>query len=255
MQPLKISCTAKGEMVTSSMHTQNRTTVFLFGPQALSFHEAAFNQLKATLNDNIHYRWILNTIDKLPSNWETLSKHLPHLRPLAAVNLLEDLKAWLKIGNFPPSCFPLPNILLTPLVVIAELTQYWRYLELSQTGSRDLGNPHSKFSDKAETVGFCTGLLSAAAVSSSSDQASFEKYGAVAIRLAVLVGALIDAQDASTRSHSESVSFSVAWTSPEAESEMKEVLASFSEVRKYSHGSTLTDLTAALIGVPICALR
>jgi hypothetical protein len=44
-------------------------------------------------------------------------------------------------------------------------------------------------------LGFYAGLLAALAVASASNRQEFHKYGAVAVRLAMLVGALIDAQE------------------------------------------------------------
>ena len=94
---------------------------------------------------------------------------------------------------------------------------------------------HGSNKQNTETLGFCTGLLGAIAVSSSATQAQFQHYGAVAIRLAMLIGALVDAQDKSEDLYGESKSFSAAWNSPECGAEMTRILERFPEVRSRSH--------------------
>ena len=111
------------------------------------------------------------------------------------------------------------NILLSPLVVAVQLTQYAKYQE---------GKDSREFSN-IETLGFCTGLLSALAVSCSRNLEELEKYGAVAIRLAMLIGAVVDAQDAMSE-HGPSGSIAASWTSPGAISDLAAVLKAFPDV-------------------------
>lgn len=217
-------------MVASSALRTPGTTVLLFGPQALSFDEETFRQLRSTLLHWSSHGWILDTIAELPDCWETFSKTFPRLQAIPAPKLLDELNKWLRTGEFKWSTGPLPNILLTPLVVITELAQYARYLELRQHNSGDRHDRHAFFQSNTETLGLCTGLLSALAVSSSANQADFQRYGAVAVRLAMLIGALVDAQDASDLD-GEARSLSVAWSSPETRAEMTRILKRFPQVR------------------------
>jgi hypothetical protein len=147
--------------------------------------------------------------------------------------LLKDLSDWIvgAEGDL-QTPFPLPNILLTPLVVITHLSQYWKFLELVQLGSSDHNDPHTSLTRDAETLGLCTGLLSAAAVSCSANKPQLQHYGAVAVRLAMLVGALVDARDTQT---SPSKCLSAAWSSPAAAARMTAILETFPEVRACFH--------------------
>lgn len=206
------------------------TNVLLFGPQVLSFHEQSFSQLRSTLLDTPEHQWILDTTEELVRYWEILSRSLPRLLPVPGTKLLKDLNEWLKTGNFTPTAFPLPNVLLTPLVVITELTQYLRYLDMERHVPSERHDLHGPTKQNTETLGFCTGLLSAVAVASSSNQAQFRQHGAVAIRLAMLIGGLVDAQDRSGDLYGESKSFSAAWNSPECGAEMVRILEDFPEV-------------------------
>ncbi|MCJ1251634.1 hypothetical protein MMC30_008869 [Trapelia coarctata] len=213
-------------MVAPLSHPTLGTTILLFGPHFLSFNEESFDQLRSTLLDSPGHRWMLHTIAELTGYWATLSKAFPSLQTVPGAKLLADLNDWLVTGSFTQATFPLPNILLTPLVVITQLTQYSRYLTLARPDSRD---KHTSFQQNSETLGFCTGLLSALVVSSSGNQAQFQQHGANAIRLAMLIGAVVDAQDTSANFHGESTSFSAAWNSPESGAEMTWILKGFPE--------------------------
>lgn len=203
--------------------TGTPTTLLLFGPQALSFNRQSFDKLRSTLSDGLSHRWILDTVAELPSYWTVLANHLPRLRCVPGDRLLADLDGWFKTGAYPEET-DLPNTLLTPLVVLTQLTQYARYLERSR--------PENPFLTRqnAATLGFCTGLLSALTVSCSANQHDLEKYGAVAVRLAMLIGALVDAQDTSDKVYGRAKSYATAWTSFEQGAEMTRIIDQFPEV-------------------------
>ena len=208
------------------------TTILLFGPQALSFNQESLKALRTALTESEDCRWMLETISELPSRWRTLIAELPKLQEIPGENYLTKLDSWFKTGNIEQGSFQLPNILLTPLVVLTQLTQFSRYLSLSlSNASIQAQDLHAAFAQRnVETVGFCTGLLSASVISSSADQAAFRYNGAVALRLAMLIGALVDAQDASDRLHGRSRSFAAAWASPAMAAELVRVLDCFPEV-------------------------
>ena len=219
-------------VATPHMSPDSGTTVLLFGPQALSFSQESLNTLRTVLTESEDYQWILDTISELPSRWDILITKFPKLQEIPGEKLLHDLNSWLRTGDGEQATSQLPNILLTPLVVLIQLTQYSRYLSLSlSNASVQAQDLHTAFAQRnVETVGFCTGLLSASVVSSSSDKAAFRQNGAVAVRLAMLIGALVDAQDASDRLHGRSKSFAVAWTSPAMGAELVRILDGFPEV-------------------------
>lgn len=217
---------------TPSASPDSDITVLLFGPQALSFNQESLLTLRTTLEELEDCQWILDTISELPSCWRTLISRFPKLQEIPGEKLLKDFDNWFRTGIVDQANLQLPNILLTPLVVLTQLAQFSRYLLLSLSNApSQTPDLHTAFARRnVETVGFCTGLLSASVVSSSSDQASFRKYGAVAVRLAMLIGALVDAQDSSDRLHGRSKSFAAAWKSPEAASDLAGILDCFPEV-------------------------
>lgn len=208
-------------------------TVLLFGPQALSFSHEALKTLITALAESEDCQWMRETIAELPGLWRRLVVRLPKLQGIPGEKLLEDLHRWFKTGVVENVPFHLPNTILTPIVVLTQLAQFARYLQLATFNASVKSPPdlYAAFAQwNAETAGFCTGLLSASAVSGSFDQTSFQRFGAVAVRLAMFIGALVDAQDASDRLHGRAKSFATAWTSDSMAKQLVRVLDSFPEV-------------------------
>ncbi|KAM5444215.1 putative PKS/NRPS-like protein biosynthetic cluster [Microsporum ferrugineum] len=201
-------------------------TIHLFGPQALAFREESFNNLKNALLSTPYNQWILDIIETLPGLWETASKELPIIQSLPGGHLLENLTIWIKEKTVPEATFPLPNILLTPLVVITHITQYLRYLEHIDPTCPGLNHLQSSIHTESETLGLCTGLLTAVTVSNSANAEQFRHNGAVAIRLAMLTGALVDAENESN-SEGGTVSLSVTWNFLKSQVKMLEILKQF----------------------------
>lgn len=199
---------------------------------------------------------MLDVLAELPTLFKTFSGEFQKLHAISGVELLEDLNDWFKSAKAPPASFHLPNILLSPLVVLTQLTQYSKYLTLAKRAYGQI--LYSSHSQETETVGFCTGILSALAVSSAGTQAQFQQYGAVAVRLAAIIGALVDAQDVLDK-NGESKSFATVWKSSEKKMEMTQILQHFPEVNYLYLVLAGIDLFHAnlsdLAGVHLCLLR
>lgn len=202
--------------------------VLLFGPLALSFDEAAFKQLRDTVTTIEDNAWIPKAIKELPDCWKTVTSSLPELKYEHQLRHLEDVKNAFETGCPLKTTYPLPNTILIPLVVIAHLTQYEAFLKRTTVESDDRIDLFASSKQGRETIGFCTGLLSAVAISSSGSTADFLHYGAVAIRLAMLIGMVVDAQDIEVE---ESRSLSAVWNSPESGEQMMRIVESFPGVR------------------------
>ena len=204
--------------------------VLLFGPQALSFGEDSFNHIRSTISESEDFSWILDVIHELPEWLKRFSKDHPEFQADAGLKLLEDLKSWFQDDRGPVTLYRLPNILLNPLVIISQLTQYFTYSQLANATSAD-NSLCASGRNYQETVGFCTGLLSALAVSSSSEKAEFRKHGAAALRIGMLIGMVVDARDARENT-GESVSLATVWNSVESGKEMARIMEGFPEVNK-----------------------
>ena len=220
-------------MAHQTLGVPDGSTILLFGPQALSFQGDTFRHLKSIVLNDAANRWILEVLAELPVLFKTFSKRFSKLQTISGEQLLEDLNDWFKTAKVPSASFHLPNILLSPLVVLIQLTQYSKYLTLAHPESGHGQYLYASHNQKTETVGFCTGMLSALAVSSAGTQAQFQRYGAVAVRLAALIGAIVDAQD-TLDEDGGSRSFATAWNSSEKRMEMTKILKQFPGVSVFS---------------------
>lgn len=208
----------------ATMSSQARSQpprVFLFGPQALSFSKTDFQWIRSALATHAQLQWILQVVDELPSLLHDFSASNPEYKTNCPP-LLEFSKA---LKNTPDASdfvegFALTNACLTPLVVIGQLIQYFKLQSsdnIEQSGSCE------------ETLGFCTGLLSTFAVASCTRREGLATYGAVAIRLAMLVGAVVDAQE-SPKFAGPSRSLTVAWSNEASQTTAMQIVHSFDGV-------------------------
>lgn len=164
--------------------------VLLFGSHSCSDDIEQYTKLRSVLLEDPKHQWVLQEISELPGWWQTIVKAVPALDQLVPSACLENWKKDLETNDGRRRLSsPLPNVLLGPLMVTVQLMQYERYRGLDDGPS---------VNSKTETMGLGMGLLSAAAVSSSASPDLLQKHGAVAIRLAMLIGAVLDTTNGST---------------------------------------------------------
>ncbi|KAK7731068.1 Type I Iterative PKS [Cytospora paraplurivora] len=203
----------------------------VFGPQCLAFDRTAAADLRAHLLGDESMSWALQSLQGLASYWDKLESSIPELNECKGKEALGNLKNWINNGEFGALDFPLPNILLTPLVVVLHLAQYQK-LQSSTIDSKHI----------RETLGLCTGLLSAAAISCSENEKQLQEYGAIVVRLAMLLGAIVDSKDASLEPGMRAKSFSVAWTTSGMRTELSSTLNTFPEpTRSNDTGELITQ--------------
>lgn len=212
------------------MASHSERQVFLFGPQALTFDNTFFNKLYLHLHEASNNHWALDTVSDLSSIWGALVEIIPKLQHLDGERLLQELDQGLRTGKIPQSLFPLPNVLLSPLVVISHLTQYSAFLKAALPHLTDDEELPPSVTAHTETLGLCTGILSAFVVGCSPSLAKLRDHGAVAVRLAMIAGALVDAEEASPESDGSAISFSVSWNGADHKTSVKEVLEQFPKV-------------------------
>lgn len=169
-------------------------------------------------------------MSELPELWqEQITPFFPQLNAPLGAKLLNALDSSFKTGHFLEDTFDVPSTLLTPLTVINQLVEFLNYLEIQQSNSSKGVSSSNIIKDKCETLGFCTGFLTASAVSSSLDSDDLEQYGAVAIRLAVLIGAFVDAQEIAG-DEGESISLAASWSSGNLKNRLEDVVRATPEV-------------------------
>ncbi|KAF2151287.1 putative polyketide synthase [Myriangium duriaei CBS 260.36] len=195
-----------------------KETVLVFGPQSLTFDGEKFNQLHSLLRGSTANQWILETLANLPDKWPTLAQALPKLQQTSGEKWVDRLGLWLERGRIEDNVGSLPSVILTPLVVVEHLLQYFEYLKLSG------GHVGSQSESKA-SLGFCIGLLAATAVSEARDHEQLVHNGVIAIHLAFIIGAVIDAYD-EIHADGTAQSLAVAWDSPKRKAVLDEHLRS-----------------------------
>ena len=169
----------------------------VFGSQILDFNRDQADELRSTLLQLASLDWIIDVIRDLPHQWQLLSDSIPLLQTYPGLEQLSGLSTWIRTGDFSHVSVPLVNIVLTPLVVATHLAQYTLFLDLLDPNGRNRGRTQKSIRQNCETIGFCTGQLSAAAVSGSSTPEELRQYGAAAMYAAMAIGAVVDAADSS----------------------------------------------------------
>ncbi|KAJ5378241.1 uncharacterized protein N7496_005650 [Penicillium cataractarum] len=216
------------------------TTILLFGSQIEKLNKDSLDEIQSTLQDEPSREWILKTVTELPGYWDAMVKQIPEITDAVGAKgkrLLADLDTWVKHiheenggGDFLRELEALPSVVLSPLVVLTQLTQYRQYLELQRRASKATADTdiHAQLvvHKKTSTLGFCMGLLGAFAIACSHSAKDVNDYGAVAVRLAMVGGALIDAQDEWSKKEGQgpSKSFATAWRTAAQKEEMERVV-------------------------------
>ena len=163
-------------------------SLIVCGPQAgWPTREELFN-IRAFLLSEVQLQPFLAAIRELPRIWPSLTAKVPELRTTKGFELLGILAQWIHHEDYFQRDLNPPNILSTPLTVIIQVVQYFQYL-------RSLGSTHADVLDNVQSggiQGFCTGFLAAMAFACSENEAEINVLGAVALRLAVCVGAFVD---------------------------------------------------------------
>ncbi|RYP36916.1 hypothetical protein DL767_003164 [Monosporascus sp. MG133] len=175
------------------MGDEGEGLLLLFGGQALRFDTDAFKVLRTNVFNTTEQPWIFEAIRSLPGCWKDFTKEFPIYNIIEdAPQRLVELEQWFRTGSMQPEekDHKLPNIILTPLVVIVHLVEYMKYLDMVESPDGEAAQPRPS----TGTLGFCTGLLSAFAVALSKNRSEAREYGATAVRLAMLIGGVVDAQ-------------------------------------------------------------
>ncbi|AEO68597.1 uncharacterized protein THITE_2079455 [Thermothielavioides terrestris NRRL 8126] len=188
------------DFTTACRRAEARTdSLLLFGPQFLTLNADVLHDIRSKVRGTPDQEWIVTTISSLPDCWNTFVTAYPQYAVIEnATQMLAALAEWFqteppagssetKSAFWPGFDATLPNLVLSPLVVIAHLTEYMAFLDLQQQQPQANRDP--------AVLGFCTGLFSAfVAALAGKDRDAVREHGETAVRLAMLVGGIVDAQ-------------------------------------------------------------
>ncbi|KAI0412771.1 putative polyketide synthase [Xylaria grammica] len=226
--------------MSDPVHSLAHAAVFVFGPVPLSCNPAQVARVRRAVVSNTHNAWILKIVAQLPQLWTTISTALPSLDDDTGYRQILDLAEAFRLGRPLQTPHPLPNKVLIPLVVILHLTQYAGFL------GRAGVNAEEAWKSCCETVGFCTGLLSAFAVATSANDADLQRHGAAAIRLGLLVGMVVDAREAPSELN-VSKSLRAGWGSGQTKDEMMSIIREFPDTYvSVQYDENLVTVTTAV---------
>lgn len=209
----------------------------VFGPQCLSLDQELGHWLRDQLLNDPELHWALESLRSLHSYAHDITSATPILHHLDLDDVLQRLSSWLQIGAEKENVlhWPLSNTILTPLTVTLHLVQF-----LQETKQPYPSQITTKLADSCaslklpgkvpEILGLCTGSLSAAVISCSHNEDQLKAFGSVALRLAMLIGAIVDATDLSLRQSERAFSCSVSWTHSNGHQILKEIISNFPSV-------------------------
>ncbi|KAJ4363937.1 hypothetical protein N0V83_009390 [Neocucurbitaria cava] len=228
----------------TSLSNARNATSFVFGGHIGPQSKQSLEKHVRRMLDGPNGKWILDTVADFPRFWEAIIEKIPEVAgTMQGARLLADLESWFRHG--PVSTDPLgpeaelPDLWLGPLMIAIQLDQYWSYLEfrINDAAGKSVDDPQAELvqqqangSGKVETVGFCAGMIVATAVASSHSRKDFEKYGATALRIGVLLGALVGACEEWDKGLGKggSVSLATAWRTSKQGADMDRIVSSLS---------------------------
>ncbi|KID81974.1 Beta-ketoacyl synthase [Metarhizium guizhouense ARSEF 977] len=200
------------------------TTLLLFGPQALSANAETLNAFRDDVSSGPESTWIAAALESLPGCWEAFVTAFPkYCVTQNASSLLSDLYRWFQAGSGSLPSTEFPNTILSPLVVISHLSEYMRLLDMkeAQQGEKRLD------------------------VLPPQTERQFEKFGATAIRLAMIIGGIVDAQEILETS-GPTKALATSWDTDAKEQEMSNILQLFPD----SYISVVYDEKRSTVTVP-----
>ncbi|KAM5443073.1 Type I Iterative PKS [Microsporum ferrugineum] len=183
--------------------------------------------------------FLLNAIFELPGLWPVIVEAMPQLCKLPAQEKLTELCRFFKGGQLPVLTEPISNLLQSPLSVIIQIVGYLRKF------NHGFGNT----SHLVDVQGFGLGFLTAIVISCSKSEADFQELAPKAVRLALCMGAIVDA-DALENGHGPVSAIPFRQGSATQPQDLKDILDIYPKAYisciSYAGGVTITALETDL---------
>ena len=198
-----------------SVTMDNLPSLLVFGPHTELPPEQILQGFRQDLINRPQLSALKQAVEDLPQFWQVLIKFDSNLSRLPAEKYLKDLGQWVKDGGpFPHHGSKLPNHYALAVTVLLQVIQYTRYLDHLGKGS------HRKVLDSVKDggiQGFCVGFLSAVAVATSESEVDIGPSAAIALRLAVCIGAYVDQDGLYSPSALEYSALAIRWREGDTE--------------------------------------
>ncbi|KAI4253111.1 MAG: hypothetical protein LQ352_003890 [Teloschistes flavicans] len=162
-------------------------SVAVFNPQSKAPQAGYLDQLQAFFAGRDYFETFRKDIVDLKNVWNLLGEHRGDIAALPqGLRYTHALGDWITNGVSGPISNSMSGIITLPLLVIIQVGQYFQYLEIQ-------GIKHSEFIASLRkgggVQGYCGGLPPAIALACSKDEKEVLENAAVAMRLALAIGA------------------------------------------------------------------
>lgn len=158
----------------------------IFCPQSKAPDREYLDQLQKFLTQHELLKRLAEDVKRLQETWNIVAARRKDIAALRqGPKYLGALRDWVETGTSEPVANAMSGILSLPLLVVIQTCQYFQYLQLS-------GLTHSEFLQGLKTggaQGYCGGLLPAIAVACAKNEEEVVSMAAIAMRVALLVGA------------------------------------------------------------------
>ncbi|OJD29656.1 polyketide synthase [Diplodia corticola] len=165
---------------------RQKSSVAIFCPQSKAPTKEYLDQLQKFLTEHEQLRRLGEDVKRLRETWDIMAARRADIAGLAqGPRYLQALHDWVETGASAPVANAMSGILSLPLLVVIQTCQYFQYLRLA-------GLTHAEFLDGLKVggaQGYCGGLLPAIAVACAKDEDEVVDMAAVAMRIALAVGA------------------------------------------------------------------
>lgn len=222
--------------------------LLVFSSLALSYGLDDFARVRKTVLDTNEISWLQEeVVERLATDCSKARSGLADVLDAATCEVARrDFSELAEAFRTParPLGVPLPlnNSLLIPLVIIDQLTQYASFIRSSHKQKEDKTQSQQEqetqspgwLNSGVETIGLCTGLLSAFAAAAAHNHDEFRQYGAAAVRIGMLVGLVIDSQVSTLGLAKRPRSLSVSWAGSTSRDTLTRILNDYPEVRSLS---------------------
>lgn len=212
-----------------------RQALLLVGSKRSEFSSDELSELRSAIHDSPELGFLSKAIAELESLWPIITASHPGLEDIHGDQSLHQLAQFFEGGNEPKLKIKgtrQDNVLLEVLTVLTHVTSF---VSVAQTRINNALVEPSKLPNldhqSYDIQGFCLGFLTASAVAVSKNEDDFAKNVRVILRIAVCIGALVDADAARMeKSGARALSMSVRWSSEAGYSELNKALDTYQDV-------------------------
>ena len=222
----------------------------LVGPKLVRISQQDVAEIRLLISRNGDLSFLRTAVANLETLWPTIVETLPQLADTRGDKALRSLRRFFQgEQNDLLSGERYNNIVLDVVTVLSQIVDFWR-LATTKIDNSIFGPPFNPLRSLSDIQGFCLGFLTAAAVASAKDKAAFEHNAAAALRIAVCIGALVEADAVQLERLEDHATFlSVAYRSQVEYDQLSKMLGGDASPEK-GYIACITDRGRATVTIP-----